>query len=85
MSYTLRGRVESRLAPALFALALAVVLAAVDSAWWPLQVAAVMTGVVDSAASTDSGPSRALLRCPTSSPCRPDSPISTPSWLIFAV
>jgi hypothetical protein len=45
MSYTLRGRVESRLAPALFALALAVVLAAVDSAWWPLQVAAVMTGV----------------------------------------
>ena len=42
MSYTLRGRLESRLAPVLFTLALAVALAAVERAWWPLQLAALM-------------------------------------------
>jgi hypothetical protein len=45
MSYTLRGRIESRLAPVLFTLALALALAAVERAWWPLQLAAVMTAV----------------------------------------
>jgi parallel beta-helix repeat protein len=45
VSYTLRGRVESRLAPVLFALALALVLAATGRTWWPLQLAAVMAGV----------------------------------------
>jgi hypothetical protein len=42
MSYTLRGRLESRLAPVLFTLALAVALAVVERAWWPLQLAALM-------------------------------------------
>ncbi|HEX7311897.1 MAG TPA: right-handed parallel beta-helix repeat-containing protein, partial [Gaiellaceae bacterium] len=45
MSYTLRGRLESRLAPVLFTLALAVALAAVERAWWPLQLAALMAGI----------------------------------------
>jgi nitrous oxidase accessory protein NosD len=45
VSYTLRGRIESRLAPVLFALAIALPLAAVERAWWPLQVAAAMTVV----------------------------------------
>jgi hypothetical protein len=45
VSYTLRGRIESRLAPVLFTLALAVPLAAVERAWWPLQLVAVMTCV----------------------------------------
>ncbi|MDP9337168.1 MAG: right-handed parallel beta-helix repeat-containing protein [Actinomycetota bacterium] len=45
MSYTLRGRIESRLAPVLFALAIALVLAAAEREWWPLQLAAVMAGV----------------------------------------
>jgi parallel beta-helix repeat protein len=45
VSYTLRGRVESRLAPVLFALALALVLAAAEGTWWPLELAAVMAGV----------------------------------------
>ena len=45
MSYTLRGRIESRLAPVLFTLALALALAAAERSWWPLQLAAVMAGV----------------------------------------
>jgi hypothetical protein len=45
MAYTLRGRIESRLAPALVTLALALALAALDKAWWPLQLAAVMAAV----------------------------------------
>jgi hypothetical protein len=45
VSYTLRGRVESRLAPVLVALALAVTLAVAERTWWPLQLAAVMAGV----------------------------------------
>ncbi len=43
MSYTLRGRLESRLAAAVPTLALAVALAAAERAWWPLQLAALMT------------------------------------------
>jgi Right handed beta helix region len=45
VSYTLRGRIESRLAPVLVALALAVGLAAAEHAWWPLRVAALMAGI----------------------------------------
>ena len=45
MSYTLRGRLESRLAGAAAALALAVALAAVHRSWWPLELAAVMIAV----------------------------------------
>jgi len=45
MSYTLRGRIESRLAPVLFTLALALALAAAERSWWPLQLAAVMAGI----------------------------------------
>jgi len=45
VSYTLRGRLESRLAAAALTLALAVVLAALERAWWPVELAALMTGV----------------------------------------
>jgi hypothetical protein len=45
VSYTLKGRLESRLAGALATLALALVLAAVDRAWWPLELAALMTAI----------------------------------------
>ena len=45
MSYTLRGRIESRLAPVLLTLVIALALAVGESAWWPLQLAAVMTGL----------------------------------------
>jgi nitrous oxidase accessory protein NosD len=45
VSYTLRGRIESRLAPVLFTLVIAVGLALGESAWWPLQLAAVMAGL----------------------------------------
>jgi nitrous oxidase accessory protein NosD len=45
VSYTLRGRIESRLAPVLFTLVIALALALGESAWWPLQLAAVMAGV----------------------------------------
>ncbi len=45
MSYTLRGRIESRLAPVLFTLAIALALAAAERSWWPLQLAAVMAGI----------------------------------------
>jgi hypothetical protein len=43
MSYTLRGRVESRLAAAALTLALAVALAAAQRAWWPVELAGLMT------------------------------------------
>ncbi len=45
MSYTLRGRLETRLAAVLVALAVAVGLAAAVGSWWPLELAAVMAGV----------------------------------------
>ena len=45
MSYTLRGRLESRLAAAAPTLALAVALAAAERAWWPVELAALMTAV----------------------------------------
>jgi hypothetical protein len=45
VSYTLRGRIESRLAPALFTLVIALALALGESAWWPLQLVAVMAGL----------------------------------------
>ena len=45
MSYTLRGRLESRLAAAALTLALALVLAALERAWWPVELAALMTVV----------------------------------------
>ncbi|HWB23239.1 MAG TPA: right-handed parallel beta-helix repeat-containing protein [Gaiellaceae bacterium] len=45
MSYTLRGRIESRLAALLPVVASACVLTAVLDRWWPVQVAALMAGV----------------------------------------
>jgi parallel beta helix pectate lyase-like protein len=45
VSYTLRGRVETRLAALLPSLAAACVIAVLLSAWWPLEIAALMTGV----------------------------------------
>ena len=42
MAYTLRGRLESRLAASLLPLAAALVLAAALPAWWPAALAAVM-------------------------------------------
>ena len=45
MAYTLRGRLESRLAASLLPLAAALVLAAALPAWWPAALAAVMIGV----------------------------------------
>lgn len=42
MSYTLRGRIESRLAALLVPLAASFVLAAVVDAWWPVELAALM-------------------------------------------
>ncbi|MBA3787141.1 MAG: right-handed parallel beta-helix repeat-containing protein [Actinobacteria bacterium] len=45
MSYTLRGRLESRLAVSLLPFALACVLAAVLQKWWPLQLAGTMIAV----------------------------------------
>ena len=45
MSFTLRGRIESRLAAALAPLLAACGLAAVVTEWWPLALAAVMIGV----------------------------------------
>jgi parallel beta-helix repeat protein len=44
MSYTLRGRLESRLAALLVPLLAACVLAATLPAWWPLELAALMLG-----------------------------------------
>ena len=45
MSYTLRGRLESRLAAALLPFLAACGLAAILGDWWPLQLAAAMIGV----------------------------------------
>jgi hypothetical protein len=45
VSYTLRGRLESRLAAAALTLTLAVVLAGAERAWWPVELAALMTVV----------------------------------------
>src|SRR5207245_8762726 len=45
VSYTLRGRIESRLAAVLVTLAAAAVLAGVERTWWPLELAALMAAV----------------------------------------
>jgi hypothetical protein len=45
VSYTLRGRIESRLAALLPVVAVACVLTAVLDRWWPVQAAALMAGV----------------------------------------
>ncbi len=45
MSYTLRGRLESRLVSSLLPLLVAVALAAVLGEWWPLVLGALMAGV----------------------------------------
>ena len=45
MAYTLRGRLESRLAAALAPLLAACVIALVTKAWWPVELAALMLGV----------------------------------------
>jgi nitrous oxidase accessory protein NosD len=44
MSYTLRGRIESRLAAAVVPFAVAAVIALVLPAWWPVQLAGAMVG-----------------------------------------
>src|SRR5512132_12249 len=45
MSYTLRGRLESRLTAALLPVLVAATLAAGLRDWWPLELAALMVGV----------------------------------------
>jgi hypothetical protein len=45
VSYTLRGRIESRLAPLLLVLAAAIALALAEHRWWPLEAVALMLGV----------------------------------------
>ena len=45
MSFTLRGRAESRLAAAVVALLVAAALAAGVREWWPLELAGLMTGL----------------------------------------
>jgi len=45
VSYTLRGRIETRLAAVLVTLAGATALAGVERAWWPLELAALMAAV----------------------------------------
>jgi hypothetical protein len=45
MSYTLRGRVETRLAASLLPFAVAAVLAPVLHVWWPLELAGLMIGI----------------------------------------
>ena len=45
MSYTLRGRLESRLAATLLPLLLACAAAALLREWWPIELAALMVGV----------------------------------------
>jgi hypothetical protein len=45
MSYTLRGRLESRLAASLLPLLAACTLAAALTAWWPVELAALMLGL----------------------------------------
>ena len=44
MSYTLRGRIETRLAASLLPFLVAAVLSQLLGAWWPLQLAAAMIG-----------------------------------------
>ena len=46
MSYTLRGRLESRLAALAMPLVASVALAAALPAWWPLELAGAMVGVL---------------------------------------
>jgi hypothetical protein len=45
MSFTLRGRLESRLAAALLPVAIAIALSGALHEWWPLELAALMVGV----------------------------------------
>jgi hypothetical protein len=45
MSYTLRGRIESRLATLLPVVAAACALAAVEHRWWPVEAAGLMIGI----------------------------------------
>ncbi len=45
MSYTLRGRLETRLAAALVPFLVAAILAPVLHAWWPLELVGVMVGI----------------------------------------
>ena len=45
MSYTLRGRIDSRLAGALAPAVVAAILALVLHRWWPVEVAGLMVGV----------------------------------------
>ena len=45
MSYTLRGRIETRLAAAILPVAIAAVLAPILHVWWPLQLAGLMVGI----------------------------------------
>lgn len=45
MSYTLRGRLESRLAAALLPFLVAVTLAPLLHAWWPIELVGLMTGI----------------------------------------
>ena len=45
MAYTLRGRVEGRLAAALFPLAAALILTGLLHRWWPVELAGLMLGV----------------------------------------
>ena len=45
MAYTLRGRLESRLAAAIAPLLAACVVALAVDAWWPVELAAIMVGV----------------------------------------
>ncbi|MDH4347136.1 MAG: hypothetical protein OEW31_12455, partial [Thermoleophilia bacterium] len=45
MSYTLRGRLDSRLVALLPVLLAAVVVGAAGRAWWPLELALLMVGV----------------------------------------
>src|SRR5438093_9303354 len=45
MSYTLRGRLESRLVATLLPLLAACILAAVLPSWWPVELASLMLGV----------------------------------------
>ena len=45
MSYTLRGRVESRVAVVLLVLAGAIAVALVEHRWWPVEAVGLMLGV----------------------------------------
>ena len=45
MSYTLRGRIETRLAAAVLPVLVAAVLAPILHKWWPLELAGLMLGI----------------------------------------